>query len=189
MSDTERVRAWRQRLKEGGLVPMTIWVKAETKARYEDLAVRSHRSGSELAQQALDAYCLDPAVAAAVPDTAQLRALIRDELDQATAIITTTVTATVTETMKEALLALVPAASPGSVPATVTDTETDTPPPRGRQAALPPMPADRCRKLTTDQRIELRIRRQHGVPIKTLMQDYGLSKASVFRYLKTPHAS
>jgi len=24
MSDTERVRAWRQRLKEGGLVPMTI---------------------------------------------------------------------------------------------------------------------------------------------------------------------
>jgi hypothetical protein len=51
------------------------------------------------------------------------------------------------------------------------------------------MPADRRRKLTTDQLIELRIRRQHGVPIKTLMQDYGLSKASVFRYLKTSHAS
>ncbi len=26
MSDTERVRAWRQRLKDGGLVAMTIWV-------------------------------------------------------------------------------------------------------------------------------------------------------------------
>src|SRR2546425_12705191 len=56
MSDTERVRAWRQRLKDGGLVPMTIWVKAETKARYEDLALQSHRSGSELVQLALDAY-------------------------------------------------------------------------------------------------------------------------------------
>jgi hypothetical protein len=38
MSDTERVRAWRQRLKDAGLAPMMIWVKAETKARHEDLA-------------------------------------------------------------------------------------------------------------------------------------------------------
>src|SRR6266568_4819229 len=68
MSDTERVRAWRQRLKDGGLVPMTIWVKAETKARYEDLALQNHRSGSELAQLALDAYRLDPAMAS-VPVT------------------------------------------------------------------------------------------------------------------------
>jgi hypothetical protein len=32
MSDTARVRAWRQRLKDSGLVPMTIWVKAATTA-------------------------------------------------------------------------------------------------------------------------------------------------------------
>jgi hypothetical protein len=100
MSDTARVRAWRQRRKDGGLVPMTIWVKAETKARYEDLALQSHRSGSELAQLALDAYRLDPsAVAATAPDTEQLRALIREELDQTTAIITATVTAMVTEAL------------------------------------------------------------------------------------------
>jgi hypothetical protein len=49
MSDTERVRAWRDRLKQAGVVPMTIWVGAETKARYEDLALQSHRSPSELA--------------------------------------------------------------------------------------------------------------------------------------------
>jgi hypothetical protein len=58
MSDTERVRAWRQRLKDNGLVPMTIWVKAETKTRYEDLALQSHRSASEVAQLALDAVVL-----------------------------------------------------------------------------------------------------------------------------------
>jgi Protein of unknown function (DUF3018) len=65
MSDTERVRAWRQRLKAGGLVPMTIWVPADTKARYEDLALQSHRSVSELAQHALAAYRLDPSLVAA----------------------------------------------------------------------------------------------------------------------------
>jgi hypothetical protein len=53
MSDTERVRAWRQRRKDNGLVPMTIWVKADTKARYEDLALQSHRSPSEVAPQGL----------------------------------------------------------------------------------------------------------------------------------------
>ena len=38
-------------------------------------------------------------------------------------------------------------------------------------------------KLSPDQIAELRQRRLKGVLIKTLMQDYGLSKASVYRYL------
>ncbi len=128
MSDTERVRAWRQRLKDGGLVPMTIWVKAETKARYEDLALQNHRSGSELAQLALDAYRLDPAMASVqVTDTEQLRAIIREELDEAMAIITATVTAIVTDTAKEVLPALVETALQRYVSETVTETETATP--------------------------------------------------------------
>ena len=100
MSDTERVRAWRQRLKDGGLVSMTVWVKPETKARYQDLALQSHRSGSELVQLALDAYRLDPAlVSATSTDTEQIRAIIREELDEAMAIMTATVTAIVTDTV------------------------------------------------------------------------------------------
>ena len=117
MSDTERVRAWRQRLKDGGLVPMTVWVKPETKARYQDLALQSHRSGSELVQLALEAYRLDPAlVTAPVADREQLRALIREELDEAMAIITATATAVVTDTAKETLPALVETALQGRVP-------------------------------------------------------------------------
>jgi hypothetical protein len=127
MSDTERVRAWRQRLKDGGLVPMTIWVNPETQARYQDLAARSHRSGSELVQLALDAYRLDPAaVAASVTDIEQIRTIIRDELDQTTAIITATVTSTVAETLTAMLPALVQAAMPPSVSDTVTATEPET---------------------------------------------------------------
>src|SRR2546428_8347310 len=128
MSDTERVRAWRQRLKDGGLVPMTIWVKPETKARYQDLAARSHRSGSELVQLALDAYRLDPAlVAVPVTDTEQIRTIVREELDEAMAIITATITAVVTDTARETLPALVETTLQHYVPDTVTEMETATP--------------------------------------------------------------
>ena len=41
----------------------------------------------------------------------------------------------------------------------------------------------RKQKLTTQQITELRQRREQGTLIKTLMQDYRLSKASVYRYL------
>ena len=43
----------------------------------------------------------------------------------------------------------------------------------------------RTQKLTRQQITELQDRRAQGVLIKTLMQDYHLSKASVYRYLGT----
>lgn len=47
----------------------------------------------------------------------------------------------------------------------------------------------RIKRLTGQQSVELRNRRQQGALIKTLMSDYGLSKASVYRYLgETPSA-
>lgn len=171
MSDTDRVRAWRDRLKQAGLVPMTIWVKAETKARYEDLALSYHRSPSELAHQALDAYRPDrPSVSASVTDTEQIRSFIQAEVAQLTATVTATVTdtvtATATATVTEALMAqlpgLVQAAVPHCVADTVTDavtdtsagvaasaprtapvtaTETDTPPLRPRRRPPEPMAA------------------------------------------------
>jgi Antitoxin MazE-like len=303
MSDTERVRAWRQRLKDSGLVPMTIWVPADTKARYEDLALQSHRSVSELAQHALAAYRLDPSlVAAPITDTEQLQALIRDEIDQAIAIVTATVTATVTEAVTTALPAMIETALQPYVSATVADTETatpqepswlstveafvsdmetdtatdtdeNTPPQRSSSppgadtatdtetatpqvprvpatgetpvadtatatameagAGVPPLareerpvadtatatetatqgeprvsatesasvadtatvtttdtarPHGGQRRLTPLQAAELRGKRSAGVPIKALMQEYGLSRATVHRYLQTPGA-
>jgi len=47
----------------------------------------------------------------------------------------------------------------------------------------------RKKKLTLQQMDELRHRREQGVLIKTLMQDYRLSKASVYRYLGETDAS
>jgi hypothetical protein len=219
MSDTERVRAWRQRLKDNGLVPMTIWVKAETKARYEDLALQSHRSASEVAQMALDAYRLDPAlVSSTVPDTDQLRALIREELDQAlvqaavSGLVSDTVTATETATLPDHATGGTSGAAvrdtdtdtatdtAGSVPSqgppapqvsatdTATITETTAPTVADPEAAAARMQRGQ-HKLTPRQAAALRAKRQRGAPIKQLMDDYGLSKASVFRYLKTPPAS
>jgi len=44
----------------------------------------------------------------------------------------------------------------------------------------------RTKRLTRPQITELRDKRAQGVLIKTLMQDYHLSKASIYRYLSTP---
>lgn len=46
----------------------------------------------------------------------------------------------------------------------------------------------RKKKLTADERIELQDRRRKGDLIKNLMKDYGLSKASVYRYLNESEA-
>ena len=41
----------------------------------------------------------------------------------------------------------------------------------------------RRKHLSEDEQVELQIKRQDGTPIKTLMTEYNLSKASVYRYL------
>jgi len=41
----------------------------------------------------------------------------------------------------------------------------------------------RRKHLTEDEQVELQQKRQDGVLIKTLMEEYNLSKASVYRYL------
>ncbi|MEL6492328.1 MAG: recombinase family protein [Cyanobacteria bacterium J06621_3] len=41
----------------------------------------------------------------------------------------------------------------------------------------------RRKHLTEEEQVELQLKRQEGVLIKTLMEEYNLSKASVYRYL------
>ena len=41
----------------------------------------------------------------------------------------------------------------------------------------------RRKHITEDEQVELQIKRQDGALIKTLMADYNLSKASIYRYL------
>ena len=48
---------------------------------------------------------------------------------------------------------------------------------------------DRHKRLTPQQIAALQHRRQEGALIKTLMHDYRLSKASVYRYLDTRDAT
>ena len=128
MSETHRMRAWRQRHKDAGLVPIEIWISPETKSRYADLAVTHRRTLSELAQAALDAYRpgapVTETVTGTVLDTDQLRALVQAEL----APVTETVTVTVTETLRAQLQALIAAAlaQHPSVTMPVTETVTET---------------------------------------------------------------
>jgi predicted DNA binding protein len=62
--------------------------------------------------------------------------------------------------------------------------------PADKDADTPPTGADtatrRPRKLTPRQQRALRDKRQRGVAIEALMEEYGISKPTVFRYLRSP---
>ena len=58
-----------------------------------------------------------------------------------------------------------------------------------RKAQAQGVHCGRTKHLVARQIAELRHRRAHGVLIKTLMHDYHLSKASVYRYLSEPDAT
>jgi hypothetical protein len=81
---TTRVQQWRQRLREEGKVPLTVYVGHAEKLRLEDLAATWHCSVSDLVQQAVAAYHPgSPASPGQAASLAQVRELIREELRSA----------------------------------------------------------------------------------------------------------
>jgi biotin operon repressor len=152
MSDTNRVQRWRQRQREEGFEPMTVWLSHEEKRRLGDLAHTWHCSPSELVRQALAQFQPGkPPVAATVPDTAQLRILMQEALLETTAV-TELVTDIVTATLARDLPPLVhemlqdlknlwapgadgPQAEAPIMPVTVTSSNvTETKPPASHRA-------------------------------------------------------
>src|SRR5215471_8558612 len=107
MSASQRVQAWRQRMREEGKESMTIWLGREDKLRLEDLARLWRCSPSALVQQALaNFHPPNQHVTAIETDTEQLRELIQGEI-AVSPHITATVTETVTVTLAQDLPALV----------------------------------------------------------------------------------
>lgn len=100
MSDTDRVARWRQRLRDEGKEPMTIWLSHDEKLRLEDLARTRRCTTSAMVAQALAQFHPgSPGVTAPVPDAAQLRVLMQEALLETTAVtelVTDIVTATLT---------------------------------------------------------------------------------------------
>ena len=131
MSETDRVQRWRQRRREEGKEPMTLWVSREDKLRLEALAQTWHCSPSELVHQALAQFHPGkPGVPGHVPDTGQLQAVIQEALVQAPAV-TAFVTDAVTATLARDLPALVRQCVEGlaleALGAPVTDTNGNVP--------------------------------------------------------------
>jgi hypothetical protein len=93
MADTtQRVQRWRQRLKDEGKEPLTIYLAHDEKLRLDDLAHTWHCSPSAIVQQAVAAFRPGspslPTGAIVAPvdgtETARLRALIQEEMAQLT---------------------------------------------------------------------------------------------------------
>ena len=93
MSDSERVQRWRQRLRDEGKEPVTIWVSREEKLRLEDLARTWRCTTSAMVERALAQFHPgSPDVTVSVTDTEQLQTFV-----QAARLNTTGVTVHVTD--------------------------------------------------------------------------------------------
>jgi len=202
-------------MREEGKEPMTIWLGREDKLRLEDLARLWCCSPSALVQQALASFHpTNPYGTATRTDTEQLRELIQGEIaasPSVTATVTETVAATLAQHLPALVRQLVEEMALEALGLPVPDTHSDTPVtempgemPAGETSAVPVSArahddptvrqesvtaAARTRrgqwKLTPRQRRALRDKRQRGVSIEALMDEYGLSRASVFRYLQS----
>ena len=135
MSESERVQRWRQRQREAGKEPLTIWLTTAEKLHLEDMALSRRCSPSELVQHMLAQWHGETqAVTANVTDTEQLRALVQEELAKphsVTATVTDTVTATLQQALPGLVRTLLSAQQAGSVTATVTDTSLSPSPGSG----------------------------------------------------------
>jgi hypothetical protein len=147
MSDADRVQRWRQRMREEGKEPMTIWLSRDEKLRLEDLARTWRCTTSAMIEQALAQFHPgSPHVPVTVPDTEQLRALMQEALLETTAV-TELVTDIVTATLARDLPILVREAIAGieytPVMTPVTDTlsnDTETVRPETPVEAMPASP-------------------------------------------------
>ena len=205
MSDTDRVQRWRQRMREQGKEPVTLWLSREVKLRLDDLAATSRSTTAEIVEQALAHFQPGgPPVTATVADTAQLRVLMEEAVLETTAV-TELVTDIVTATLARDLPPLVHAAIQDLHPSSLSDafgTDTngnvaDTLPHEPPRTASSEQPSDTStpgvqpktirgrHKLTPRQVRALRDKHLRGVPVPALLDEYGISRASLFRYLQS----
>jgi len=166
MDNTSRVAQWRQRMRDAGKEAVTLWLRHDTKLRLEDLASVWHTTTSEMIEQALAQFHPgDPPRIGNDTDTAQIQALMQDM-----------VRAILPELREQMLQELRGDMAVADMNGNVTVTEpAHTPAPRL---------APGQNKLTPRQVASLRAKRQRGTTIKPLMEEYGISKATLFRYLK-----
>jgi predicted transcriptional regulator len=205
MSDTDRIQRWRQRMREQGKEPVTLWLSREVKLRLADLAATSRSTTAEIVEQALAHFQPGShSVTATVADTAQLRVLMEEAVLETTAV-TELVTDIVTATLARDLPPLVHAAIQDLHPSSLSDafgTATnenvaDTAPHAPPSMASSEQPSDNSttgvqhkttrgrHKLTPRQVRALRDKHLRGVPVPALLEEYGISRASLFRYLQS----
>jgi hypothetical protein len=179
MDNTSRVAQWRQRMRDEGKEALTVWLSRDTKLRLEDLASIWHTTTSEMVEQALAQFHPgNPPRIGNGTDTAQIQALMQDMVR---AILPELREQMLQELRGDMAVADMNGNVTETLPTQQYEVEPDhsviTEPARTR-------PAPGQYKLTPRQVASLRKKRQRGTPMKALMEEYGISKATLFRYLK-----
>ena len=167
MTETSRVQRWRDGKRQQGLKAVTIWLTQEEELRLKDVALQWHCSLSVVMQRALAQVTTSaPPQNGSLPDTLQIRELIRVELDAREAerpSVAETVTETVTETLARDLPGMVRQLVEGlaleALGLPVTDTNRDVTDTELPGKATPRQPSQRNRGVMR-QRI-LTLLREH----------------------------
>ena len=166
MDNTSRVQQWRQRMRDEGKEAVTVWLSRDAKLRLEDLASMWHSTSSEMVEQALAQFHPgNPPSIGNDTDMAQLQVLIDERLRAMLPGLRE-------EMLQELRGEMAVTATNGNVTVTGTANTLTKRAERGKN------------KLSPLQAAGMRGKRAAGVPIKALMQEYDLSKATVHRYLK-----
>lgn len=81
MTDTNRVKRWRDTKRDRGLKAVTVWLTQEEELRLKDIALQWHCSPSTVIQRAMASVTTTtPPYISSPPDTSLIRELIRAEL-------------------------------------------------------------------------------------------------------------
>jgi hypothetical protein len=179
MDNTSRVAQWRQRMRDEGKEAVTLWLRHDTKLRLEDLASVWHTTTSEMIEQALAQFHPgNPPRIGNDTDTAQSLGLAEDT-------VRAMLLGLKEEMLQELRGEMAVAATNSNVTETLPAQQYEAEPGHGvvtEPARTRPAPGHF--KLTARQAAALRAKRARGTPMKVLMEEYGISKATLFRYLK-----
>jgi DNA invertase Pin-like site-specific DNA recombinase len=155
-------------MRDEGKEAVTVWLSHDAKLRLEDLASVWHSTTSAMVEQALAHFHPgNPPHIGNATDIAQIQALMQDM-----------VRAILPELKEQMLQELRGDMAVAAMNGNVTVTEA---------ADTPAAPYERGKnKLTPLQAAEMRGKRAAGTPIKALVEEYGISKATYHRYKQEP---
>jgi hypothetical protein len=188
MDNTSRVAQWRQKMRDEGKEPRTIWLSQTAVLRLAELESTLRSTASEIIEQALAQFQPgNPPRIDNTTDTTQIQTMIQDTVQAMWPVLKESLIQELRgEMVTTAMNGTATVIEHGNVPEAISVQDDGADPGNSLVAEPTPTASQRfTRKLTQRQIRALRDKRLSGVKVPALMEEYNISRASVFRYLQS----